>query len=475
MNKKLKGPFMKSENSTSRMMINVTICLILIGLFSFYKNGILLYINDKTDLLGMLYPIFFILTSTLTTQITEIIYGRFILKKKKKDLLEFIKTSYGYIPGLFLGLMLPINTPLYALIFGSIIAIVVGKMIFGGFGNNIFNPALIGALFITATYSLAITNNGGYLNALEVDTVTHATPLSNIVEGIGSYETLVKPYGSLLNFFIGTIPGAVGETSALLCILGFIYLTITKTIKPRIPIFYVSTVFILTTFIGFYNNLGIWYPLYQVLSGGLLFGSIFMATDPVTSPTTKNAQILYGISLGILTVSFRYLTSYPEGVMTSILTMNMMVFILDKIGSTSKFNKRKFIIPLIILIIVGMSIAYTIAEGYKTPSTIDPDYEIINVEEKENTVIYTVTQKGYESNIKGVITIEKGIVTGFEVIEQNDSFYKRVEDANYIDYLIKNQNNLDEVDTITGATYSSSGVLKMLKNTIKDYGDNYAK
>lgn len=475
MNIKLRGPFIKSENSTSKMMFNVTLCLVIITLFSFYKNGILPYINDKTDFIGMFYPIFFVLTSTLTTQITEIIYGKIILKKNKNELLKFIKESYGYIPGLFLGLMLPINTPIYALIFGSIIAIIVGKMIFGGFGNNIFNPALIGALFITATYSLAISNAGGYLNSMEVDTITHATPLSNVVSGIGTYDTLVKPYGSLFNFFIGTIPGAVGETSALLCILGFIFLTITKTIKPRIPIFYISTVFILTSLIGIYNGLGIWYPIFQILSGGLFFGSIFMATDPVTSPTTNNGQILYGISLGILTVTFRYLTSYPEGVMTSILTMNMIVFILDKIGATSKFDKKKFIIPLVLLILAGLTISYSIADKYKNPNNIDIDFNIISKDVQGKKVKYTVTEKGYESLLKGVIEIEDGKVISFEIIEQNDSFYKRVEDAKYIEYLINNQNNLDDVDTITGATYSSSGVLKMLKNTIKDYGDNYAK
>lgn len=469
MNQKLKGPFIKSENNTSKMMFNLTLCLGVIALFSFYKNGIIPFMHEKTNVIGMFYPLLFILTSTITTQLTEIVYGKFILKTK--DLKTFIKNSYGFVPGLFLGLMLPINTPIYALIFGSIIAIIVGKMIFGGFGNNIFNPALIGALFITATYSLAITSNGGYLNAYEVDTITHATPLSNIVNGIGTYDTIVKPYGTILDFFIGTIPGAVGETSALLCILGLIYLTITKTIKPRIPLYYISTVFILTMFIGLYNNIGLWYPIVKVLSGGLLFGAVFMATDPVTSPITKKGQILYGISLGILTVTFRYLTSFPEGVMTSILTMNMIVFILDKIGI--KKNKA-FIITLVLLILSGFAISYSIADGYKHPSLIDKDFRIISVEEKDE-VIYTVSQKGYESTIKGIIKIKDNKVTSIEILEQNDSFFKRVEEKDYINYLIKNQDNLDNVDTITGATYSSNGVLKMLKNTLKDYGDKYGK
>lgn len=473
MNKALKGPFIKSNNKTSKMMFHLTICLIALALFSFYKNGFIPYYNNKTNLYGMFYPLIMLLTTSLTTQITEALYVRLFLKKKGKDLIEYLKNSYGFIPGLFLGLMLPINTPTYALIFGGFMAIVVGKMLFGGFGNNIFNPALIGALFITATYSLAITNNGGYLNLYEVDTVSGATPLSNVVEGIGTYETLVSPYGNLWNFFIGTIPGSLGETSALICLIGFVYLTLTKTIKPLIPTFYISTVFVLTFIIGISNGLGIWYPLFQVLSGGLLFGAIFMATDPVTSPTTKIGQILYGLCLGLLTVTFRYLTSYPEGVMTSILTMNMLVFLLDKIGAKAKFDLKKSIIPFIVIILLMTTITINISNGYKVDTTVDKNFSIVDVKENKNKVTYTVTQKGYESTLTGEIVIEKGKVTSFEITNQNDSFYQKVEDADYINYLLKNQSDLENVDTVSGATYSSTGVLKMLQNTLKDYGENY--
>lgn len=206
-----------------------------------------------------------------------------------------------------------------------------------------------------------------------------------------------------------------------------------------------------------------------------MFGAIFMATDPVTSPTTKNATILYGISLGILTVAFRYLTSFPEGVMTSILTMNMLVFILDKIGATSSFNKKKLLIPIIVLIVLASYVTFTAISDLKVPSNVDKDFKIIEVKESDNKIIYTATEKGYESIIKANITFENNKVIKIEILEENDSFFDKVEKANYIDYLIDNQNNLDNVDTITGATYSSNGLLKMLKNTMKDYGENYEK
>ena len=231
MNKK-NGPYIKGKNSTNKIMSHLIISLLPIILFSFYKNGIIPFIYNKTNIFGMLYPLIFILIGTLSTGLFEGLYVKFILKEK--DLRNYLTNSYSFIPGLFLSLILPISTPISILILGAFVSSIIGKMLFGGFGNNVFNPALIGRLFIISTYAIVISNNGGYLNSYEIDTISSATPLSNVVEGIGTYETLVKPYGTLLDFFIGTIPGAVGETSALLCILAFIYLTITKTIKYKV-------------------------------------------------------------------------------------------------------------------------------------------------------------------------------------------------------------------------------------------------
>ena len=156
------------------------------------------------------------------------------------------------------------------------------------------------------------------------------------------------------------IPGTIGETSAILCLLGLIYLLFTKVITWHIPIIYLATVFILTSFIGYYHDLGIWYPLFHLLSGGLIFGAIFMATIG-TSPTSPIGQAIYALGLGFLTVIFRFLTSYPEGVLTAILTMNMFVFIIDKLGVKVRFNLKKLSIPLAILILIIGTTTYYVA------------------------------------------------------------------------------------------------------------------
>ena len=244
--------------------------------------------------------------------------------------------------------MLPLNVPIYVLIIGSIVAS-LSKIIFGGFGKNIFNPALIGYIFVTFVYLNSFTT-ANYFNSYELDTISKATPLTNasMVTGVGTYDELIKPYGDLSNFLIGTIPGALAETSALLCIVAYIFLSLTKTIKWRIPLVYVSTVFLLTFGIGRVLDAGIYYPLFHILSGGLMFGAVFMATDPVTSAVTPIGQILSGLVLGILTVFLRF--TGVEGVATSILVVNMLVFIFDKIGAKSRFNFFKSAIYFIALL-----------------------------------------------------------------------------------------------------------------------------
>lgn len=469
------GPFIKSNNSAKKIMRNLFIALLPIILFSFYKNGIIPYLNHKTTFIEMFYPLLFILIPTLSSFIIELLYALIFLKKKNSELKEYLSESFSLFPGLFLGLILPINTPISIVIFGSFMATVFGKLLYGGFGNNIFNPALIGRLFVIATYAVVISTNGGYLNSYEVDTISSSTPLSNasVVEGIGNYETLVEPYGNLGNFFLGTIPGAMGETSALLCLAALIFLSFTGVIKWKIPVTYILTVFGITYIIGSINNLGIWYPLFQILSGGLMFGSVFMATDPVTSPVTPIGQVLYGLFLGILTVIFRYLTPFPEGVLTSILTMNMFVFIIDRIGAKARFKFKVALVPFILAWILIIGCGFGIGNKYLSLSNAtDPNYEIISKEELDNKITYIATQKGYSSIIKASIIIEDGEIAEFKVLEQNDSFYSKVEDANYTDILVRGQNNLNDVDTISGATISSTAVKKLLLNTIKDYEKN---
>lgn len=349
--------FMKDKNTTTKMMFHVIIALIPIIVFSFYKNGVMPYLKGFANAYEMFYPIIFIAISTLSTLIFETIYQ--LIFNEDKNIKNIICNSYSYMPGLFLGLILPINTPISIVLVGAFFASIIGKMIFGGFGKNIFNPALLGKLIVISSYSSIIMQANGYLNPMEVDTIS--SKVNTTIIGIGTYNDLVAPYGNLWDFFIGTIPGAIGETSSLLCIVAFIYLTITKTIKWRIPVCYIATVFIMSLIIALCNDTGIWYPIFQILSGGLMFGAVFMATDPVTSPITKSGQLIYGILLGIVTVVLRHLTPHSEEVLTSILALNLLIPIIDSMGIQIKFKNKKIITPLVILIILMVTVSFGIA------------------------------------------------------------------------------------------------------------------
>lgn len=459
------GPFIKSEKNTNDIMYHLLIALAPIVLFAYIKNGIIPFVKGYANVLEMFYPLAFLAVSVLSTVTFETLYKMLFEKKQFKDA---IKNTYSIFPGLFLGLILPINTPILLVILGAFVSSIVAKMLFGGFGNNIFNPALVGRLFIISAYALVISKNGGYLNSYEIDAISSGTPLTNasLINGIGTYETLVRPYGRLLNFFIGTIPGSLGETSSLLCLVGLFYLIRHKAIKWKIPVTYILTVFGMTYVIGGMNNLGIWYPLFQIFSGGLMFGAVFMATDPVTSPVTPIGQILYGLFLGILTVTFRFLTPFPEGVLTSILTMNMLVVILDRIGAVSRFNFKKTIIPFVIawILILGLSIGISInlKSDKKTKN-----FDIIEKTKNGKETTYVVSKKGYSGTIKAEIIIEDKKVKEINILEQNDSFYQKVEDSDFIEKLKENP----DTDTVTGATITSTTIKEMVKGVLEDYGE----
>ena len=395
------GPFIKDKNTTTKMMNHILIALTPIIIFTILKNGVVPYKKGYTDLTGLFYPLIFIIISTLSTLTFETI----IKLIKTKNIKETLKNTYSIFPGLFLGLILPINTPIWVLILGALITTIT-KMIFGGYGKNKLNPALVGKLFIIVLFTSTIMNKGGYLNPYEIN---NNTPLINsTINGLGTYETRVLPYGRLLNIFIGNIPGTLGETSAFLSLLALIYLTYMKSIKWKIPVTYILTVFAITYVIGGTSNLGIWYPLLQIFTGGLIFNAVFLAPDTLTSPVTPIGQILYGIFLGILTVIIRYLIPIPNLEFISIIIMNALVILLDKIGSLARFNFKIAIIPFIIswILIIGLSIGISIKYENKETNTQQIIEEKINNQETINNEPKIIEENPTENKTEEIIINE---------------------------------------------------------------------
>lgn len=242
------------------------------------------------------------------------------------------------VTGVLLAFVCPVTIPYWTIILGDFFAIVLVKMLFGGLGKNIVNPALAGRAFLFSWpvlmsnwVKVGFDNAAGLLST--ADAVTAATPMSAMHQG-------ALPEESILDMFLGNIGGCIGETSALLLIIGFAYLLYRKVITARIPLAYIGTVAILAFLFPQGNDRIAWMAA-QVFGGGLMLGAIFMATDYVTSPLTKLGQIVYGIGCGVITILIRYFGGYSEGVTYAILCMNACSVLLDKIGRPVKFGAPK--------------------------------------------------------------------------------------------------------------------------------------
>jgi electron transport complex protein RnfD len=231
------------------------------------------------------------------------------------------------VTGVLLAVTLPHTVPYWQAALGSIFAIVLVKALCGGLGQNIFNPALAARAFLMPIFPVGLTRYEG------LDGVTSATPLHHMVMP-------ALPEESLLDLFLGRCPGSIGELSALALLIGGCYLVIRKVISIRIPAAYLGTVALVTLIFPKAGSPVQW-MLYSLLSGGVMLGAIFMATDYATSPATAWGQIIYGIGCGALTVVFRYFGIFPEGVTYAILLMNALVWIIDRYTAPRRFGVKK--------------------------------------------------------------------------------------------------------------------------------------
>ncbi len=299
------------------------------------------HILDNVDIKRyMLYVIVALLPATLASiyfygwSVLRIIIVSYIVGGAVEVIFAIVRKKEiheGFlVTGLIFPLVLPPTTPLWVVAVGVVFGVLFGKEMFGGTGRNIFNPALVGRLFITIAFPAIMTTNW---QVPFTDTITTATPLA-VYKTTGSMA-------SISDLFIGKTAGSMGETCRIAVIIGGLLLIFTKVSNWRIPISYVGSVFV---FAAIGNRLApgsIAPPVFQVLTGGLLFGALFMATDPVTSPFTRVGKYIFGILCGILTVLIRSFSGFVEGVMFSIVIMNALAPLIDHIVLMLKYRPVK--------------------------------------------------------------------------------------------------------------------------------------
>jgi len=356
------APYIRKNVSVKRMMLDVIIALMPVTLFAMIVNG--------------WNGIYVFLISILTMLVVEIV-AHGIIKWPKGMKIKELFTKEGFkkvketytvnnitaplISALIYALIMPAGCNGYVVFLGALFGILIGKMVFGGLGNNIFNPAAAGRIFVGICF-------GTYLGDAytKADVYAGATPLGFTKTSAGLQLNAIGNY-SLLDLFLGNVPGCMGEVSALCILIGACYLFYRKSADIRAALSYLLSfgavmmaACITESIVKSGNIMEMW--TYQMLSGGLLFGAVFMVTDPVTSGTTKFSRIAFGITAGLITALIRILGAYPEGVAFSILIANMLAPCFDYInrGKPNYITWKQALVLGSIILVIGVIIVVNV-------------------------------------------------------------------------------------------------------------------
>ena len=321
------SPHIHSEDTVQKLMYGVIIAMLPALAVSFFVFGV-----------GAIYVT---LLSVLSCVFVEFAITRYLLRREPT-----IMDGSAIITGILLAFNVPSSLPWWAIIIGSIVAIGVGKTAFGGLGNNPFNPALVGRVFLLISFPVPMTSwPVPFESRFQfMDATTGATPLAVIKEGIDAgipVSQLMSEIPSYFNLLLGGLGGSVGEISAIALIIGLVYMLWKKIITWHIPVSMIGTIFVFTGILWLINPEKNMDPVFHLITGGVMLGAIFMATDYVTSPMTVKGMLIYGFGIGFITVVIRVFGAYPEGVSFAILIMNGFVPLMNKYIKPKRFGLKK--------------------------------------------------------------------------------------------------------------------------------------
>lgn len=455
------SPHVRSLDTTTKTMLKVIAALIPAAVAAVY------YFGPRALIL--------MCVSVVSCVLFELLYN--IATKQEQT----IGDLSAIITGLLLAFNVPSSLPIYMMVIGAFASIIVTKMLFGGLGHNFANPALVGRIVLLVSFGKAMTNwlkPGGYKLNL---TSTTATPLGG---GEAGY----------LDLFLGNIAGSLGETSALAILIGFILLVIFKVIDPIVPFVYIGTTALFTLALGLD-------PLFHILSGGLMLGAVFMATDYSTSPYTPWGKVVFGIGCGLITTIIRVYGGYPEGVSFAILFMNLLTPWIERWTIPVQFGFKQsklkwatiygFVgaVGLIILAIgINTIVNPTKNIRYSTNEQIVEaigfDYNVYELSEEEKELgvaevyvgsvndAFVIKQKGFNQNSELIFLVvldKKSSVVSVQVL-QNDDTPQYGGQINAPEYLARfagaTKQAVGEVETIAGSTVSSSATKKSVEIAI---------
>ena len=479
------SPNYRDKQSTVSIMVELTIGLLVVLAASAY------YYTTKVDLSVGLRVFYIAGVAVLANIIIEVLMG---LKNKKSVKNVFVQ-EFPWVTGLIFALCIPVTTNLYVVAMSTAIGVIFGKVIFGGFGQNIFNPAGVARAIVFSSFAKPVVESVVKTS----DVFTSATP-ANLMASF-SWLPSAEVFGSkafdhlgLKELLMGDHFGAMGETFALVIIIVGIALALRKVIDWRMPFIYLTTLFVASGIVGMINGLGIWYPLAFVMSGGALFGAVFMITDPVTCPTQKTGRVIFAFGAAILTMLIRYKANLPEGVVFSILIMNMLTPVIEDFldGLQTKMKKTYLMTVLSMVLIAGLSVTWVTASTkvaepvleLGTPTIVTEEITeryaaiVTNTETIDGNTVYTVESEGYglveseypnpaykenifEISVDGsskVVSIKMsqfGDTKGFGDLVDDDLFFEKFIGKDLL-------NSDEEYDTMSNATITSYSLVSAL-------------
>lgn len=318
------SPHVHTDDSVRKIMYRVILALIPALLWSVFVFGL-----DAVRVT---------LIAVVACVAIEYLLQRFVLK-----VTPTVNDGSAALTGLLLAFNVPASIPWWIIVMGSLFSIAIAKVSFGGLGANIFNPALAGRVFMLISFPVQMTSWPVGRGA-SPDAVTAATPLGLLKEGIVSGQPLSQIQGSLpetMDLFLGTMGGSLGEISALLLLAGGIYLLFRKIITWHIPVSILVAMFVYSGIFRLISPENYMDPLFHILAGGAILGAVYMATDMVTSPMNRKAQLIYGAGIGIITMTIRLFGAYPEGISFAILIMNAFTPLLNTMIKPKRFGEKQ--------------------------------------------------------------------------------------------------------------------------------------
>lgn len=461
------NPNYRRPLTTAKIMAYLLIALLVVyafGLFNAYNLGGMALVTNAIVLM---------VVAVLVTLVTEAVWAKVL----KQDIKKYILSSFGWITAVILVLCVKADTSPYAIGVATFIAIFFGKLVFGGFGQNIFNPAAVGRAVIISSFA----------GSKIADAMTGATPTAALSSAgwLLSNEAAATFAGdfSLASLFLGNYGGALGETSVLILVLCAIFLTVKEVIDWRVPAVYVGTIFLGTLIIGLVNGCGVNFALNFIMTGGIFFGAVFMLTDPVTNPTTRAGKIVFAGLAAIFTVLIRLFANLPEGVCFSILLANMLTPVIDKFFSCKQTdNEKKYNIglPVFVLAVVvcvvccGFGLSINDYKSPNAPGATFPAGPTVKLSDADDATVvsndgntYVISSKGFAGNNEFKVVVDGDKVKSVEMTSFGDTAgIGDMLDVPEFFAQFEGKTLNDEVDSYSGATFTSKSAFAAVKTAL---------